>query len=319
VVGLANSRRFVADARGIDLAKWKESLHSSDDRMDGETFAARLAGMDLTNAALVDCTSGPTIVDAYPAFIDANLHIITPNKWANALPWRRYSTLMEMLERRKRHFLFEANVGAGLPVVSTLRDLIASGDEIVRIEGILSGTLSYLFNTFDATTPFSTLVRDAHRMGFTEPDPREDLSGQDVARKLLILARQIGLKMDLDEVKVDSLVPRSLSGGKYTAKFLDAFARHDRAIAERVRRAASRGAVLRYVGTLEGGRARAGLKEFPQQHPVASAKGSDNVIAFTTRRYSRTPLVVQGPGAGADVTAMGVFSDILKLLHYLPR
>src|SRR5262249_26352821 len=197
VVGVANSKRFVADPRGIDLAQWKELLQASANRMDAATFAARLAAMELTNAALVDCTSGPTIVDAYPSFIDANLHVITPNKWANALPWRRYSTLMEMLERRKRHFLFEANVGAGLPVVSTLRDLIASGDEIVRIEGILSGTLSYLFNTFDGTTPFSALVREAHRLGFTEPDPREDLSGQDVARKLLILGRQIGLKMDL--------------------------------------------------------------------------------------------------------------------------
>jgi aspartokinase/homoserine dehydrogenase 1 len=275
--------------------------------------------MELTNAALVDCTSGPTIVDAYPAFIDANLHIITPNKWANALPWQRYSTLMGMLDQRKRHFLFEANVGAGLPVVSTLRDLIASGDEIVRIEGILSGTLSYLFNTFDGTTPFSALVRDAHKMGYTEPDPREDLSGQDVARKLLILARQIGLQMDLEEVQVDSLVPAPLARGKYSPRFLEAFARYDPTIAERVRRAAARGAVLRYVGTLERGRARAGLKEFPRQHPVASAKGSDNVIAFTTKRYARTPLVVQGPGAGADVTAMGVFSDILKLLHYLPR
>src|SRR5205809_1288202 len=157
--------------------------------------------MAITNVALVDCTSGPAIVDAYPAFIEANLHIITPNKWANALPWRRYEALMATLDRRKRHFLFEANVGAGLPVVSTLRDLIASGDEIVRIEGILSGTLSYLFNAFDGRTPFSELVRQAHRMGYTEPDPRDDLSGTDVARKLLILARQIGLTMDLDEVR----------------------------------------------------------------------------------------------------------------------
>jgi len=287
--------------------------------MDATSFARRIGGMALTNAALVDCTSGPTIVDAYPAFIDANLHIITPNKWANALPWRRYEALMGMLDRRKRHFLFEANVGAGLPIVSTLRDLIASGDEIVRIEGILSGTLSYLFNTFDGREPFSALVRKAHAMAFTEPDPREDLSGQDVARKLLILARLIGLKMDLGEVKVDSLVPKALAGGKYTSGFLNAFARHDAAMADRVKRAASRGAVLRYVGTLERGNASAGLKEYPRTHPIASAKGSDNVIAFTTKRYARTPLVVQGPGAGADVTAMGVFSDILKLLHYLPQ
>ena len=319
VVGLANSKRFLADASGINLAGWKEALREAPTRMEAAAFAERIAEMELTNAALVDCTVGPMVVDAYPAFIDANMHIITPNKWANALPWPRYAELMEALAARKRHFLFEANVGAGLPIVSTLRDLIASGDEIVRIEGILSGTLSYLFNTFDGTVPFSSLVRDAHGMGFTEPDPREDLSGQDVARKLLILGRQIGLEMDLDEVQVDSLVPKPLARGKYTSSFLTGFARYDDDMKARVARAASRGAVLRYVGTLEKGRARAGLKEFPRNHPVASAKGSDNVIAFTTKRYSRTPLVVQGPGAGADVTAMGVFSDILKLLHYLPH
>jgi bifunctional aspartokinase / homoserine dehydrogenase 1 len=319
VVGLANSKRFLADPDGIDLAGWKDELREASDRMDAESFARRIGGMEITNAALVDCTSGSTIVDAYPAFIEANLHIITPNKWANALPWRRYEKLMGMLDRRKRHFLFEANVGAGLPVVSTLRDLIASGDEIVRIEGILSGTLSYLFNTFDGSVPFSALVKDARAMGFTEPDPREDLSGQDVARKLLILGRQIGLKMELAEVKVDSLVPKALARGSYTSGFLKAFARHDETMAERVRRAAARGAVLRYVGRLAGGKASAGLREYPLGHPIASAKGSDNVIAFTTKRYARTPLVVQGPGAGADVTAMGVFSDILKLLHYLPQ
>ena len=319
VVGLANSRRFLADANGIDLASWKDDLSAAPGRMEAKAFARRIGEMEITNVALVDCTVGPTIVDAYPAFIEANLHIITPNKWANALPWRRYAALMDLLDRRKRHFLFEANVGAGLPVVSTLRDLIASGDEIVRIEGILSGTLSYLFNTFDGSVPFSALVRDAHKMGFTEPDPREDLSGQDVARKLLILGRQIGLTLDLDQVKVDSLVPKPLARGTYTSGFFSALTRYDAAIAERVKRAAARGNVLRYVGTLEGGRARAGLKEFPRTHPIASAKGSDNVIAFSTTRYAKTPLVVQGPGAGADVTAMGVFSDILKLLHYLPR
>lgn len=319
VVALANSRRFVVDRAGVDLARWTEALQTSPHRMRGDAFVRRVRELELTSAALVDCTAGPTVVDAYPAFIDANLHIITPNKWANALPWKRYAALLELLERRQKHFLFEANVGAGLPVVSTLRDLIASGDEVVRIEGILSGTLSYLFNTFDGSVPFSALVRDAHRMGFTEPDPREDLSGMDVARKLLILARQIGLTMDLNDVKVDSLVPKPLARGPFSDRVLTAFARYDDVMAKRLARASARGSVLRYVGTLEQGRARAGLKEYPRHHPVASAKGSDNVIAFTTRRYSRTPLVVQGPGAGADVTAMGVFSDVLKLLYYLPR
>jgi aspartokinase/homoserine dehydrogenase 1 len=319
VVALANSRRFVVSPSGVDLAHWKTALGASRSRMSPAALTDRLADLELTNAAVVDCTANPSIVDAYPAFIDANFHIITPNKRANALPWRRYSALMEKMARRRKHFFYEANVGAGLPIMSTLRDLIASGDEIVKIEGILSGTLSYLFNNFDGRVPFSSLVRDAHRMGYTEPDPRDDLSGQDVARKLLILAREIGLRMELDEVTVDSLVPRPLRRSRFSSRFFTALASYDGEVAARVEAARRRGAVLRYVGILEHGRAQAGLKEFPRDHPVASAKGSDNVIAFTTKRYRRTPLVVQGPGAGADVTAMGVFSDILKLLHYLPR
>jgi bifunctional aspartokinase / homoserine dehydrogenase 1 len=318
VAAVADSKRFVARPEGINLAHWKETLAASRQRMRPEVLADCIAAMELTNAALVDCTADQSIVDAYPAFIDANLHVITPNKKANALPWRRYSSLMAQIERRQKYFLYEANVGAGLPVMSTLGDLIASGDEIVRIEGILSGTLSYLFNTFDGTMPFSGLVREAHRVGFTEPDPRDDLSGQDVARKLLILARRIGLRMDLGDVRVDSLVPRPLSRGRFSDRFFSDLARYDGDIARRVRAARGRGALLRYVGILENGSAHAGLKEFPRDHPVASAKGSDNLIAFTTKRYRQTPLVVQGPGAGADVTAMGVFSDILKLLHYLP-
>jgi aspartokinase/homoserine dehydrogenase 1 len=319
VVALANSRRFVVSPAGVDLTHWKKALGASRSPMSPEAFADRIAALELTNAALVDCTANPSVVDAYPAFIDANLHIITPNKRANALPWRRYAALMEQMATRQKHFFYEANVGAGLPIMSTLRDLIASGDEILKIEGILSGTLSYLFNNFDGRVPFSSLVREAHRLGLTEPDPRDDLSGQDVARKLLILAREIGLRMELDEVKVDSLVPRPLRRGRFSGRFFSALARYDLDIAARVVSARRRGAVLRHVGILEHGRAQAGLKEFPRDHPVASAKGSDNVIAFTTTRYRRTPLVVQGPGAGADVTAMGVFSDILKLLHYLPR
>jgi aspartokinase/homoserine dehydrogenase 1 len=319
VVGLANTRRFVVNADGIDLRNWKDVLEQSRHEMNAGSMAHAIAQMQLANGALVDCTASASIVDAYPAFIDANLHIVTPNKIANALPWPAYTALMHRLEQRHRHFLFEANVGAGLPIVSTMRDLIDSGDEIVRIEGILSGTLSYLFNQFDGRSPFSELVREAHRLGFTEPDPREDLSGQDVGRKLLILARMMGRKMDLEDVKVDSLVPPALRRGKFSPRWLAALARYDGSMTKRLSRAKSRGAVLRYVGSLEGRRARASLRELPAEHPVAQAKGNDNVISFVTHRYSRTPLVVQGPGAGADVTAMGVFSDILKLLHYLPR
>jgi aspartokinase/homoserine dehydrogenase 1 len=302
VIGLANSKRFVLSADGISLGRWRETLMASRRRMTPDALAEQVARLELTNAALVDCTADASIVDAYPAFVNANLHIITPNKRANVLPWRRYAALMELLRARRKHFLYEANVGAGLPIMSTLRDLIASGDEVAKVEGVFSGTLSYLFNTFDGSVGFSALVKEAHRMGLTEPDPRDDLSGQDVGRKLLILARQMGSAMEIQDVHVDSLVGVD-----------------DAAMSRRLQRARSRGAVLRYVGVLEGDRARAEMREFPRDHPFAGTKGSDNIIAFTTKRYSRTPLVVQGPGAGADVTAMGVFSDILKLLHYLPR
>jgi aspartokinase/homoserine dehydrogenase 1 len=319
VVAVANSKRFVVMPDGIDLGRWREALEGSDRPMDPRALSQEIARLGLANAALVDCTAAASIVDAYPAFIKANLHIVTPNKRANVLPWRRYTALQELLATHEKRFLFETNVGAGLPVISTLRDLIVNGDAITKVEGILSGTLSYLFNTFDGSTPFSTLVRDAHRMGYTEPDPREDLAGQDVARKLLILARQTGLRMELDAVSVDNLVPERLTDGPFSPQFFSAYAAHDAEMERRLQRARGRGAVLRYVGTIEHGCARAEIKEFPRDHPFATTKGNDNIIAFTTNRYSHTPLIVQGPGAGADVTAMGVFADIFKLLHYLPQ
>ncbi len=319
VIGVANSKRFVLAPHGLNLGRWREELAASRRRMNAHALASQIAKLEITNAALVDCTADASVVDAYPAFVNANLHIITPNKRANVLPWRRYAALMELLKTRQKYFLYEANVGAGLPVMSTLRDLIASGDVVEKVEGIFSGTLSYLFNAFDGTVPFSVLVRKAHQLGYTEPDPREDLSGADVARKLLILARQSGSTMEIQDVDVDSLVPPRLAKGPFSSRFFSAFAAQDAVMTARLKRAQSHGAVLRYVGILEGDRARAEMKEFPRDHPFATTKGSDNIIAFTTKRYSRTPLVVQGPGAGADVTAMGVFSDILKLLHYLPQ
>jgi aspartokinase/homoserine dehydrogenase 1 len=319
VIAVANSKRFVVRPDGIDLGRWREELDGSARRMDPRTLAQAIAGLEIANAALIDCTAESSIVDAYPEFIRANLHIITPNKRANVLPWRRYTALRELLAVHQKHFLYETNVGAGLPIISTLRDLIVSGDVITKVEGVFSGTLSYLFNSFDGTTPFSTLVREAQRMGYTEADPREDLTGQDVARKLLILARQTGVKMELDDVRVDSLVPRCLTDGPFSPQFFSAYAAHDAEMRQRVERAKARGAILRYVGTFEHGRARAEITEIPRDHRFATTNGSDNIIAFTTNRYSRTPLVVQGPGAGADVTAMGVFSDIFKLLHYLPH
>lgn len=318
VCAITNTKKTIASAEGIPLHRWKNALNDSRKGMALGELIKLVNGYQLTNIALIDCTASPEIVEKYPEFVEANMHIITPNKKANVLPTKQYDAFMEQLQKRQKYFLYEANVGAGLPIISTLNDLIASGDTVIKIEGILSGTLSYLFNTYDGKQPFSSLVKEAHKLGFTEPDPRDDLSGQDVARKLLILARQLGWKMDLKDIHVDSLVPAALRGGSFTKAFYGKYARYDSLMARRFAHAKSKKSILRFAGILQNGRASAGLYEFPLDHPFAGTEGSDNIIAFTTKRYSRTPLVVQGPGAGADVTAMGVFSDLLKLLHYLP-
>lgn len=319
VCAIADSKRYVASADGIDLGSWRTQLSHGDKLSGPEALAGIIASMQLADVALVDCTASSAVVDAYPDFVRANAHIITPNKKANVLAWKRYAEFSNLLSERRKYFLYEANVGAGLPIISTLQDLVASGDSIQKIEGILSGTLSYLLNTYDGSGSFSELVREAHAVGFTEPDPREDLSGNDVARKLLILARQMGIRMEMKDIEVETLVPKKLRGGDFEKSFFDRYSIMDKAMAQRYATALAKGKVLRYVGVLEGGKARAGIAEFPRSHPLANTRGSDNIIAFTTERYARTPLVVQGPGAGAEVTAMGVFSDILKLLHYLPH
>lgn len=317
--GIADSSRFVLSSAGIDPGHWKEELAASPHRMDMRAFLKQLAAQHFVNAVIVDCTASEQVVAVYEDFVRLNMHIVTPNKKANVLPWQRYKRLTDLVRSTQTHFLYEANVGAGLPVISTLNDLLASGDSIVKIEGILSGTLSHLFNRFDGTMPFSALVQEALELGYTEPDPREDLSGNDVARKLLILAREVGLKMDLRQVRTENLVPRALRGGVLPGGFFGAYSGQDAAMERRYHMAREHDAVLRYVGVLQGRAAFAGIREIPRGHLLAAARGSDNIVAFSTHRYARTPLVVQGPGAGADVTAMGVFSDLLKLLHYLPR
>jgi aspartokinase/homoserine dehydrogenase 1 len=218
---------------------------------------------------------------------------------------------------RNRHYLYETTVGAGLPIISTLRDLVQTGDEVFEIEGVLSGTLSYIFNTFDGTKPFSEIVQDARRKGFTEPDPREDLSGADVGRKLVILAREMGLNVELEDVRVESLVPESLRGG-CVEEFLNRLPEHDPAITDLFNRARSRGEVIRYAGVINP---KVGcavqLKNYPRSHIFAGTSGCDNIVAFKTQRYHPQSLIVQGPGAGPDVTAGGVFADLLRLASYL--
>jgi aspartokinase/homoserine dehydrogenase 1 len=298
LVAIADSRRMLIVPDGVDLSCWRVNLETQGRRTELRELASAIADLALPAAAVLDCTADDGVVDAYERFVEANLHVVTPNKRASVLPWRRYSSLQSEFARRRRRWLDSATVGAGLPILSTLRDLVAGGDTITTIEGVLSGTLGFLFSCLDRGTPFRAAVEDARRQGLTEPDPREDLSGIDVARKILILARQAALPLELEDVDTETLVGYD-----------------DEMMRRRVEDARARGTVLRYVATLEKGRASAGLREVPVDHPLARTTGCDNTIAITSTRYATTPLVICGPGAGATITARAVIADLGKLLH----
>jgi len=228
-----------------------------------------------------------------------------------------YREIRDAMRARNTHFFYEANVGAGLPIISTVRDLLRTGDSFLSIEGIFSGTLSYIFNCFDGSTPFSRIVQQAKELGYTEPDPREDLAGADVARKVVILGREVGLDIELDQISVQSLVPAALdaSQGVSVAEFMERLPEFDDELNRQVQEASSRDQVLRYVGVVDvqNRRCAVELRAYPRSHPFGGLEGSDNIVCFRTVRYDAQPLVVRGPGAGAQVTAAGVFADLLRL------
>jgi aspartokinase/homoserine dehydrogenase 1 len=278
-----------------------------------DTLATHLLDTHLPHAVVIDCSASDTVAQRYPEWLAAGIHVITPNKQAGAGPLERFDAIRAAQAHTGARFRYEATVGAGLPVISTLRDLLDTGDELLAIEGIFSGTLAWLFNMFDGSKPFSTLVREAHALGYTEPDPRDDLSGTDVARKLVILARESGMPLSVADVQVESLVPDALRGADRDA-FMAGLETLDAPMRARLDAARARGCVLRYVARLErDGKASVALRELPADHAFAHLRLTDNCVSFTTRRYCDNPLVVQGPGAGPDVTAAGVFSDLLRL------
>jgi aspartokinase/homoserine dehydrogenase 1 len=306
--------RAIATSRSMWLgetapADWRASAASCD--LDG--FTAHVHVEHLPHALIVDCSASDAIADRYATWLGAGIHVVTPNKHAGAGSFARWQAMRASVASGSARFRYEATVGAGLPVISTLRDLLDTGDEMIAIEGILSGTLAWLFNRYDASHPFSDLVREAHTLGYTEPDPRDDLAGTDVARKLVILAREAGLRLALEDVAIESLVPLALRTLD-ARTFLDRAHELDADIASRYAAATQAGRVLRYVARLDtDGHARVGLVELARDHAFAHLRLTDNVVQFTTRRYRDNPLVVQGPGAGPEVTAAGVFADILRV------
>ena len=317
VRGIIGSQRMVLADTDLTARDWRAPYEASATAADLKRFVEHVRLDYLPHTVLVDCTASAEVAAHYADWLAAGIHIVTPNKKANSGPLEGYQHLQTARRAGASHYLYEATVGAGLPVVHTLRDLIRTGDEISGIEGIFSGTLAYLFNVFDGSAGFSSIVHEARQRGFTEPDPREDLSGMDVARKLIILGREMGLPLELGDVTVESLVPAGLAAGSIE-EFMAQLAHHDGAMAARLAAARGRGKVLRYTGQLTAaGRATVGLQELDTRHAFANIALTDNIVRFATRRYCDNPLIVQGPGAGPEVTAGGVFADLLRLAAYL--
>ncbi len=317
VRAICTSSTMVLDEHRIDLETWRDRLEESDATADLDRMADYVHTESVPHAVVIDCTASEQVGLRYADWLSEGIHVITPNKKANSGTLGYYRSLQEMSRRADAHYLYETTVGAALPILQTLRDLVQTGDEVHRIEGIFSGTLSYLFNSFDGSAPFSEIVAVARAKGYTEPDPREDLSGMDVARKVVILAREMGLDLSLSDLVVDGLVPAGLESGSVD-DFLVQLRDHDEEMLRMVEQARSRNEVLQLVGVIDPEKGcSVALRSYRADHPFARISLTDNIVQFQTRRYHENPLVVQGPGAGPEVTAGGVFAELLRLASYL--
>ena len=312
ITGIANSRRMVFDRDGIDVTSYKTLLDGSEKMSSVSDFISEMISMNMYNSVFVDCTASGEIARQYYKVLDANVSVVTANKIAASSEYENYALLKKTAKRKGVKFLFETNVGAGLPIINTLNDLVNSGDKVLRIEAVLSGTLNFIFNTLSEKIPFSKAVRMAKDAGYSEPDPRIDLSGVDVVRKLLILARESGYRIDQDEVKINSFIPEQYFTGT-TDDFWSKLPELDISFESRRIELARNGMKWRFVASFEEGNAEVGLQEIGQRHPFYDLEGSNNLIIYRTERYNEFPMLIKGYGAGADVTAAGVFADIIKV------
>jgi aspartokinase/homoserine dehydrogenase 1 len=317
VRAIADSKRMLLQDHHVDLGGWRDAFAGAP-KLDAAKLVDHVQTDYLPHSVLIDCTASQAVADGYAQWLARGIHVITPNKRAHSGPIAYYQDLKRIAHASRTHFLYEATVGAGLPVIQTLKDLVQTGDDIRSISGIFSGTLAYLFNVYDGKRPFSEIVREAKAKGYTEPDPRDDLSGTDVARKAVILAREAGLTLELSDVEVESLAPAALANAS-VEEFLKRLPDFDAPMAKRVQAARADGRVLRYVAAIDV-RARAAkvrLEAFEPSHPFANISLTDNIVQFVTGRYCDNPLIVRGPGAGPAVTAGGIFADLLRLCSML--
>ena len=314
---IGRSQAMLLDERRVPLDDWRQQFEDESVPMDFDAFERHVQADHLPHAVIIDCTSSDDIAGRYAGWLEKGIHIVTPNKKAFSGSQGDYLQLKKSAQQGNAHYFYETTVGAALPIISTLRNLLDTGDQVHSIQGILSGTLAYLFNSYDGTTPFSEIVRTARENGYTEPDPRDDLSGMDVARKLTILARELGQSIEIGNFPVENLIPEELRNVDST-QFMADLPRYDEQMQALYAEAKAEGKVLRYIASLHAnGEASVALQKIDRDNAMAHINLTDNIVQFRTDRYADNPLVIQGPGAGPAVTAGGVFADLLSLSNRL--
>lgn len=312
LTGIANSKKMVFEREGIEISSYKQSLENSNKISSLQGFADEVKAMNIYNSVFVDCTASDHVAALYKQILSANISVVTANKVAASSDYDNYAELKKIAKRKGAKFLFETNVGAGLPIINTLNDLVNSGDKILRIDAVLSGTLNFIFNTISAEIPLSKTIQMAKEEGYSEPDPRIDLSGVDVARKILILARESGYRIEMDEIKINTFVPALYFEGSLD-EFWNTIAELDAEFEKNRIRLESENKKWRFVARFENGKAEVGLQEVDSKHPFYDLEGSNNLVIYTTERYHEFPMLIKGYGAGASVTAAGVFADLIKV------
>ena len=310
VIGIANSKKVLLNENGINLSGWKEQLQKCSD-MSLSEYTDFIVNKNLRNSVFVDITASEQTAGCYAELLKRSISVVACNKIACSSDFKNYKSLKHLAKEFNASFLFETNVGAGLPVIGTLNDLVRSGDKVNRMEAVLSGTLNFVFNNYDGTRPFAAVVKQAQDEGYTEPDPRLDLSGKDVMRKILILSREAGHRMELDDILNNSFLPASCMEGS-VPDFYKELEKHEAHFRNLYQQAANEGKKLKFVAKLENGKASVGLQHISKEQDLYHLYGKDNVVLFYTNRYVNQPLVIKGAGAGADVTASGIFADIIR-------